>query len=155
MHKICLELSGVHATVHPLVNALALHFSLDPVAVVRDAGRADVLALTVLEALLEVPVEVRTVIPLLLAFSVLQVVFPLAFVAFAVVVHVHPIPIRPIVFPLTLVRIARDSSERAVATFLVELPLAFVLVAILADLDALSVAHVTQPLPLIRRPIVQ
>lgn len=87
----------------------------------------------------------RVIGPDLLAFTVLQIVLPLAFVAGTVLVHVDAPAIRLIVEPLSLEDITVDVPEFAVTTGLVKTPVALVLGTVFPDLHAVAVLHIAEP----------
>ena len=105
---------------------------------------------------LRVVASVATAIcPDLLAWSVLEVLLPVALIPSSVHVYVDTIAVSLIVEPLSFKHIAIDVPKLASAACLIEPPEALVSGAIWPDLDAKSMLHVAQPLAFVHGAILE
>jgi len=84
--------------------------------------------------------------PNFFALSMLEIIFPFAFVPSTILMNVNSIAVGLIVEPLSLEDIAIYMPEFAVSTGLVKAPVALVLSAIFPNLDAVAVLKVSEPL---------
>lgn len=94
-----------------------------------------------LAALLERALVVGTVLPLLSAFAVFEVVAPFASVFGAILVEIDPSAVRPIFYEVPLVDIPIEVVEGALAIGLALAPLPFIFGTVLPVLASVSMLN--------------
>jgi len=77
------------------------------------------------------------------AESMLEVVFPLSFVAGTILMHVNSVAIGLVIEPFSLKNITINVPELAVTAGLIETPVSFILCAIFPNLLSVAVLHIS------------
>ena len=106
-------------------------------------------------AFLVIPLVAGSISPCLYAITVLQIIFPVAFVFSSIDVGIDSLPIGLVVLPLPIKDVTIDMPELALTMSLVVDPFTLIACTIWPHLDAVAVAYIPLPLAFVDGTILE
>jgi len=149
LHVVRMPLAIVLASIEPEVDTVAMALVVEPLTVVRAAIGPDILTPALFLGHGVVTIKLGAFSPSFDAMSMLQVLFPHAFIARTFDRSIYTIAVSFVVEPIPIIYIAICVEKLPIATRLIELPITFVAGRVRPHHRAFAMAQATFPLALV------